>query len=59
MSKNYYTLRGLSSAKPVLTKLLPQHRRRAMASRLQSMAVKALLKKMDMNYLLDNAKRQA
>ena len=47
MSNTYYTLRGLSSEKPVLTKLLPQHRRRAMASRLQSMAVKALLKKME------------
>ena len=59
MSKTYYTLRGLSSAKPVLTKHLPIHRRRAFASRDRTLAAKALLKKMDSKILLDNAKRQA
>ena len=47
MSKNYYTLRGLSSAKPVLTKLLPIHRRRGFAGRDRTLAARAVLKKLE------------
>ena len=47
MSNTYYTLRGLSSAKQVLTKLSPVHRRRAFASRDRTLAAKALIKKLE------------